>query len=122
MCNLKYLHLIGVAPSTFFLEPNVRGSHTPGKDPLCSLYPILITRPALSGGNLSPFIDFLAYRAAVGNRITSLGIDGIPNMDADVIESISHVEVFGEVENHDYDYVYYWWEVHLNGQFAAIAT
>ena len=90
------------------MEPNVRGSHTPGKDPLRSLYSTSMAQPALSGGDLNPFIDFLAHHAAIGNRITSLGIDGIPNMDSDVIESISRVvEVFGEVENHDYDYVCY---------------
>ena len=107
MCNLKYLHLIGVDP-TFFMGPNVHGSHTPGKGPLRSFYSISIIRPVLSGGDLSPFIDFLAHRAAVGNRVTSLGIDDFPNMDADVVESISRVvKVFGEVENHDYDHVCY---------------
>ena len=90
------------------MEPNVRGSHTPSKDPLRSLYSILVTRPALSGGDLSPFIDFLAHRAAVGNRVSSLGVDGFPDVGAGVVGGVSRVvEVFGEVENHDYDYVCY---------------
>ena len=108
LCNPKYLHLIGVDPSTFFMEPNVHDSHTPGKDPLHSLYSISIIRPALSGGDLSPFIDFLSHRAVVVNRITSLRIDDFSNMDADTVESIPYmVEVFGEVENYGYDYVCY---------------
>ena len=98
MCNLARLSLFGADVSTFFVEPEIRGSHT-SKDLLPSLDSISITRSILSGGDWGPFTGFLARRATVGNRIYSLKIDGFPHMDTDVIERISRVvEAFGHVD------------------------
>ena len=98
MCNLVELHLGDVDMSTFVVESDIREPHTP-KDLLPSLASISITRPVLSGGGWGPFMDFLARRAAVGNRISSLKIGGFSHIDTDVVEKMSRmVGVFGDVD------------------------
>ena len=98
MCNLVELHLGDVDMSTFVVESDIREPHTP-KDLLPRLASILITRPVLSGGGWGPFMDFLARRAAVGNRISSLKIGGFSHIDTDVVEKMSRmVGVFGDVD------------------------
>ena len=98
MCNLVELHLGDVDMSTFVVESDIREPHTP-KDLLPSLASISITRPVLGGGGWGPFTDFLARRAAVGNRISSLKIGGFSHIDTDVVEKMSRmVGVFGDVD------------------------
>ena len=101
MCNLAHLHLDDVDLSTWFAEPDNCGSHV-FKDLLRGLRSISITRSGLSGDDWSPLTNFLARRAVVGNRISSLSLRGCPPMGEDVIESIRRtVEIFEDVESDD---------------------
>ena len=94
MRNLTHLHLKGVDLSTWLVEPATREPHV-FKDLLHGLRSISITRSGLSGDDWSPLTNFLARRAAVGNRISSLSLRGYPPMGEDVVESIRRaVEVF----------------------------
>ena len=93
MHNLTCLNLPGVNLSTWFIEPDVRGSHS-FKELLRGLEHVIITRPALSGG-WNPFTSFLSRRAAVGNPTSSLRLGAHPHMDESVVESIKRaVKVF----------------------------
>jgi hypothetical protein len=99
MCNLAHLHLDHVDLSTWFVEPVTREPHV-FKDLLRGLRSISITRFGLSGDDWSPLTNFLARRAAVGNRISSLSVRGYPPMGKDVVESIRRtVEVFEDMES-----------------------
>lgn len=88
MCNLTHLHLVGVDLSTWPGEPDGGGSHT-FKGPLRSLRHIVITRSTLSSGDWGPFTRFLSRRAAVGTWISSLLLNGHPDMGGDVAGSSS---------------------------------
>jgi hypothetical protein len=93
MCNVARLHLTWVDLSTQFVEPDIHVPHV--KDLLSGLHSITITNLCLSDGNWSPLTNFLARRAAVGNRISSLGLSRYPHMGEGVVESIrGAVEVF----------------------------
>jgi hypothetical protein len=93
MCNLTHLHLELADASTWFTEPDIPKPHV-FKDLLPRLRSILITNFRRSE-DWNPFTDFLARRAAVGNRIYSLSLRGHPHMGEDVVESIRRsVEVF----------------------------
>jgi hypothetical protein len=101
MCNLAHLHLDGVDLSTWFVEPDIREPHV-FKDLLRGLHSISITRPGLSGDDWSPLTNFLARRAAVGNRIYSLRLNHRLRIGEDVAESIRRVVgVFEDVESDD---------------------
>jgi hypothetical protein len=89
--------------STWFAGPEARESHG-FKDLFRGLRSISISEPTLSGGDWSPLTIFLARRAAVGNRISSLRLHCYPRMEEDVVESIKReVEVFewGSYEEND---------------------
>ena len=102
MCNLSYFFLIEVDLSTCFVESDARGSHA-FKDLLPSLDYIEIIDSSLSGGNWSPFTNFLSRRAAAGNQISSLCLGCHPPMDEDVVESIGRaVKVFEDEGSDDY--------------------
>jgi hypothetical protein len=107
MRNLTYLHLEGVNLSRWFVEPATREPHG-FRDLLHGLRSISIIRVGLSGDDWSPLTNFLARRAAVGNRISSLSLRGYPPMGEDVVESIRRaVEVFedggSDIESYDSD-------------------
>jgi hypothetical protein len=91
--------------SKWFVEPDTRKPHI-FKDIFRGLRSIAITRPALIGDDWGPLMNFLARRAAVGNRISSLSLRGYLPMGEDVVESIRRaVEVFedGGSDIRDYD-------------------
>ena len=103
MCNLTHLHLDGIDVSTWFAGPEVREPHG-FKDLLRGLrsISISISKPTLSGGDWSPLTNFLARRAAVGNRISPLGFHRYSRMGEGVVESIKReVEIFEERESHE---------------------
>ena len=87
MCNLTHLHLGGVKLSEWFVEPEIPEPYV-FKDILPRLRSISIISVDLCGGDWSPLTNFLARRAAVGNRISSLMFHGHPPMDEGVVESI----------------------------------
>ena len=97
MCNLTRLHLVDADLSTWFVEPDACEPHV-FKDLLCGLRFVTIANPSLSGGDWSPFTNFLAHRAAVGRRVSSLSLSSYPSyprMSEGVVESIRRaVEVF----------------------------
>jgi hypothetical protein len=94
MCNLTHLCFDGADLSTWFVEPDIYEPHV-FKDLLPELRFLTITHPSPSGGDWSPLTNFLACRAAVGNRIYSLRLVDYPRIDEDVLENIRRaVEVF----------------------------
>jgi hypothetical protein len=99
MHNLTHLELEQVDLSKWFVEPDTCEPHV-FKDLLRGLRSITITESRLSG-DWTPFMNFLARRAAVGNRISSLTLGCYPRMGDGVAESIMHV--VGVFEEWDYD-------------------
>ena len=97
MCNLTYLHLEGINVSTWFAEPEIHEPYV-FKYILRRLRSISISEPSLSGGDWSPLTNFLARRAAVGDRISSLKLHCYPRMGEGVVESIRHVVEVLEVQ------------------------
>ena len=94
MCRLTYLRLVGLDLSTWFIEPNIRGSHT-FEELLRGLDHIEIVQPVLGRGGWSPLTNFLTRRAAVGSRIASLKLVEYPQIPPEVVESIKReVTVF----------------------------
>ena len=101
MCNLTHLELKGIDVSTWFVVPKIRKPHV-FKDILRGLRSISISEPSLSGGSWGPLTTFLARRAAVGNRISSLRLHGYPRMGEAVVQKIRNtVEVFEEWEYYE---------------------
>ena len=102
MCDLTYLRLHKVDLSTWFVEPDIPGSHA-YKELLPSLDRIVIAKPSLSE-DWSPFTDFLSRRAAVGNKISFLRLGWHPPMDGDVVDSIEDaVKIFEDEGDDDYE-------------------
>ena len=99
MCNLAYLHLRGVDLSTWSIEPDSGGPPT-HKEFLRGLEHIVITHPTLSN-DWSPFTNFLSYRAATGNQVSSLRLCDHQHMGEDVIESIERAVNVFEGEDSD---------------------
>jgi hypothetical protein len=87
MCNLAHLQLEGINVSTWFVEPEIHEPHDL-KDLLRGLRSISISEPSLGGGDWSPLTNFLARRAAVGNRIHSLRVSCHPPMGDAVVKGI----------------------------------
>ena len=101
MRNLIHLHLEWVDLSMWFVEPDTREPHI-FKDLLPGLHSILISSCTLSGGDWSLLVNFLARRAAAGNRISSLKLNYHPRMGKGVAESIRRtVGVFEDGGSYD---------------------
>ena len=109
MSNLAYLHLPNVDLSTWFIEPDISGAHTPN-DILSGLGSLEVSRSTSSGG-WGAFTNFLSRRAAAGNRIHSLLLYGCRPMGQDVVESIKRaVDIFDDRggDYHKYQYPLEW--------------
>ena len=87
MFNLIELRATGGYLSEWFGEQDSRGTNAYG-ELLPSLKYLLLSEPALHGGDWSPLITFLSRRASAGNRLDTLTIPCCPHMCPDVVEDI----------------------------------